>query len=119
MLTIEPLKKLGIHNVFDGYMKASYVVRENRVLIGYVCFHETERKVIWVHYILAERRGSGAGVKMLQALFNQGYQEIQGTAVYGPHLFWKSVGSVFLDEVKEGYYNGTQFVLNKSSFIGN
>lgn len=117
-MEIKKLDVKGIHDVFDSDMDNSYLFKDNGDVIGYACFRKTENDSIWMEYILATSRGEGKGIEILTYLFNNGIPEIQGTAIYGPHLFWESVGAEFSEEVEENpfVYDGTYFVLTKEMF---
>lgn len=116
MVEIEPLLETGVHDVFDSEKERSFAVKEKGETIGYVCFWEQSQDSIWIEFLLAKRRGQGDGVTILQALFEKGYNVMEGTAIYGPHFFWKHVGAEFEDEVEEDLCDGTPFVLRKEHF---
>lgn len=116
-MELMPLQEKGIHDVFDGDMEHSYVIQHENETLGYVCFHEAEPKTICVEFILAKKRGSGHGISMVKALFDLGYETIKGTAIYGPHFFWLSIGAVFDDEVDEDAFDGTFFTLSNIDFL--
>jgi len=115
-LEVVPLMEKGIHDVFDGDMENSYMIKDGEEVLGYVCYHETSPKTIWIEYLLAKEPGKGHGVPMVKSLFNLGYERINGSAIYGPHFFWTNVGAVFEDEVEEELYDGTRFSLLRSTF---
>lgn len=116
MFKIKPLKVSGIHEVFDMDLKNSYEVMEGDNVIGYVQFYKNKEKSIWVEYIQAKEKGKGDGRKIIQALFELGYEKIEGTAIYGPHFFWIEVGAVFEEEPQEDIYDGFSFELTKNNF---
>ncbi len=118
MLEVKPLKTRGIHDVFDDNMENSYRIIEDGETLGYVCYFKSKEKKqkIWVEFLLAVHRGRGDGETMLRALFEKGFEQIEGTAIYGPHFFWESMGAVFEDEVEENVYDGTYFCLTKENF---
>lgn len=118
MLQIRALHQEGIHDVFDGDIEHSHEVVENGEVLGYVCYRESEKeaKRIWMEFILAKHRGNGDGERMIHALFEKGYERIEGTAIYGPHFFWESVGAVFEDEVDEDACDGVWFTLSREDF---
>lgn len=118
MLEIRKLNRKGIHDVFDSEMENSHEIIENEQVLGYVCFRESTmvQKRIWLEFILAEHRGHGDGERMIHALFEQGYDKIEGTAIYGPHFFWESIGAIFEDEVEEDACDGVWFALTKEDF---
>lgn len=116
MVKIQQLRETGIHDVFDCDQAHSFAVLENGETIGYVCFWELSPERIWIEFILAKKRGNGDGSIILQALFDKGYKAINGTAIYGPHFFWKRVGAEFEEEVDEDSCDGEPFLLRKENF---
>jgi len=118
LVKMERLTVQGIHDVFDQEMENSYEVKEGECIIGYLCFHENEKGVVWMDFILAKERGDGDGEKMIEALFERGIEQIEGTSIYGPHFFWMKCGAKFLDEVEEYSYDGIFFTLSKADFYG-
>lgn len=118
MLRLKQLERTGVHDVFDSNMENSFEIVDGEETLGYVCYEmrDEETKRIWIEFLLAEYRGNGDGETMIHALFEKGYEDIQGSAIYGPHFFWKSIGAVFEDEVQEEDFDGIWFTLTREDF---
>lgn len=117
MVIIEALKETGVHDVFDAYIDESYKVSKDGELLGHICMRELSVNTFWVEHILASKRGMGFGLDILKSVFDTGVECLEGSAIFGPHLFWESVGAIFEYKVDEDDTEGVHFKLTKHDFI--
>lgn len=98
MSELRPLITVGIHPILDEQIEESYEVWEAGDRIGFVSFRELEKSVAMMEFVLAENPGEGQGRMLVQAVFEQGYKQVEGLVSYGPHLFWQQLGARFSEQ---------------------